>query len=123
MDNCIERTVIIKMHIDHDESSKKRHLIKSLCYINFAILNNFCYKQFPLQNLPTFFLWWKSLTDIGQRTAYVKSVFNRKRNVLCSDNMSLNIKKRLIAGLIWCIALNGFETCTKSKQHNKCWSI
>ena len=42
-------------------------------------------------------------------------MFNNKKQLHCSNNLSLEIKKKLIKSCIWSVALYGSETWTLGK--------
>uniref|UniRef100_A0A8D8R4I6 Craniofacial development protein 2 n=1 Tax=Cacopsylla melanoneura TaxID=428564 RepID=A0A8D8R4I6_9HEMI len=58
-------------------------------------------------------------TDIKQRIALAKIAFNKKKTLLCSNNVSLRIRKQLIKSLIWSVALYGSEAWTVSETDKK----
>ena len=41
---------------------------------------------------------------------------NKKKQLACSNNFSLEIKKILIKSCIWSVTLYGSETCTLGKK-------
>lgn len=47
----------------------------------------------------------KSTTDIKQRVAQAKAAFNKKKMLLCSNNINLEVRKQLVKSLVWSIAL------------------
>jgi hypothetical protein len=46
-------------------------------------------------------------------------MFNNKKHLLCSNNLSLKIKKKLIKSCIWSVALYGSETWTLGKNEER----
>jgi len=52
----------------------------------------------------------KNKEDIIQRIKEAKVMFNNKKQLLCSNNLSLEMKKKRIKSCIWCVALYGPET-------------
>jgi len=44
---------------------------------------------------------------------------NNKKQVLCSNNLSLEIKKKLIKSCIWSVAVYGSETWTPGKNEER----
>ena len=48
-----------------------------------------------------------------------KVMFNNKKQLLCSNNLSLKMKKKLIKSYIWGIALYGSETWTLGKNEER----
>ena len=61
----------------------------------------------------------KSNEDIIQPIKEAKVMFNNKKQLLCSNNLSLEIKKKLIKGCIWGVALYGSETRTLEKNEER----
>ena len=69
--------------------------------------------------------------DIMQRIREAKVMFNNKKQLLCSNNLSLEMKKTLIKSCIWSVALYGSETWTLGKNEERvvnafetwCWRI
>ncbi|KAL1447695.1 hypothetical protein WDU94_012218 [Cyamophila willieti] len=61
----------------------------------------------------------KSTCDIKQRIAMAKIAFNKKKTLLCSNNISINIRKQLIKTLVWSVALYGSEAWTISERDKK----
>jgi hypothetical protein len=51
----------------------------------------------------------KNKEDIIQRTKEDKVIFNNKKQLLCSNNLNFEIKKKLIKSFIWSVALYGSE--------------
>uniref|UniRef100_A0A8D8SQ06 Reverse transcriptase n=1 Tax=Cacopsylla melanoneura TaxID=428564 RepID=A0A8D8SQ06_9HEMI len=47
----------------------------------------------------------KCTGDIKQRIVLAKIAFNKKKTLLCSNNVSLTIRKQLIKSLVWSVAL------------------
>ena len=58
----------------------------------------------------------KNKEEIIQRIKEAKVMFNHKKQLLCSNNLSLEIKKRNIKSCIWSVALYGSETWTLGKM-------
>ncbi|KAI5747141.1 hypothetical protein M8J77_011488 [Diaphorina citri] len=58
----------------------------------------------------------KSTTDVKQRIAQAKVAFLKKKTLLCSNNININIRKQLIKTLVWSVALYGSETWTIGKR-------
>ncbi|KAI5734139.1 hypothetical protein M8J77_003012 [Diaphorina citri] len=54
----------------------------------------------------------KSTTDVKQRIAQAKVAFLKKKTLLCSNNININIRKTLV----WSVALYGSETWTIGKR-------
>ena len=50
------------------------------------------------------------LSVIIQRVKESKVMFDNEKQLLCSNNLSLEIKMKLIRSCIWCVALCGSET-------------
>jgi len=58
-------------------------------------------------------------------------MLNNKKQLLCSNNFSLQMKKKLIKSCIWSVALYGSETRTLEKNEGRiinefetrCWRI
>jgi hypothetical protein len=48
-----------------------------------------------------------------------KVMFNSKKQLLCSNNLSLEIEKKLIKSCIWSVALYGSETGTVGKNEER----
>jgi hypothetical protein len=48
-----------------------------------------------------------------------KIVFNNKKQLLCSNNLSLEIKNKPIKSCIWSVALCGSETWTLEKNEER----
>jgi len=46
-------------------------------------------------------------------------MFDNKKEILCSNNLSLEMKKKLIKSCIWSIALYGSETWTLGKNEER----
>ena len=58
----------------------------------------------------------KNKEDTIRRIKEAEVVFNNKKQILCSNNLSLEIKKKLIKSCIWCVANYGSETWTVGKN-------
>jgi hypothetical protein len=52
----------------------------------------------------------KNKEDILKRIKEVKAMFNNKKQLLCSNNLSLEIEKKHIKSSVWSVALYGSET-------------
>ena len=61
----------------------------------------------------------KNKEDIIQRIKEAKVTFNNKKQLLCSNNLSLEIKKNLTKSCIWCVALYESETWTLQKNEER----
>uniref|UniRef100_A0A8D8TI87 Craniofacial development protein 2 n=1 Tax=Cacopsylla melanoneura TaxID=428564 RepID=A0A8D8TI87_9HEMI len=61
----------------------------------------------------------KCTSDIKQRIALAKIAFNKKKTLLCSNNVSPSIRKQLIKSLVWSVALYGSESWTISERDKK----
>ena len=51
-----------------------------------------------------------------QRIKEAKVMFNNKKELLCSNNFSLEMEKKLIKSCVWSVALYGSETWTAGKN-------
>ena len=58
----------------------------------------------------------KNKENIIQRIKEAKVIFNNKTQIICSNNLSLEMKKKLIKRCIWSVALYGSETWTLRKN-------
>jgi len=58
----------------------------------------------------------KNREDIMQRIREAKVMFNNKKQLLCPNNLSLEMKNTLIESCIWSVALYGSETWTLGKK-------
>jgi hypothetical protein len=61
----------------------------------------------------------KNKEDIIQRTKENKVMFNSKKQLLCSNKLSLEMKKKLIKSCIWSVALYGSETLNLVKNEER----
>lgn len=61
----------------------------------------------------------RSKEDVKQRIREAKSMFNNKKQLLCSNSLKLETKKALIKSCIWSTALYGSETWTIGKNEEK----
>jgi hypothetical protein len=61
----------------------------------------------------------KNKEDIVQQIKEAKVMFNNKKQLLRSNNLSLEIKKDLIKSCIWIVALYGSETWTVGKNEDR----
>ena len=59
---------------------------------------------------------WKNKEDTIQRIEEAKIMFNNKKQLLCSNNLSLEMKKKLIKICIQSVAVYGSETRTLGKK-------
>jgi len=58
----------------------------------------------------------KNKEDIIQLIKKAKVMFSNKKQLLCSNNLSLEMKNKLIKSCIWSVALYGSETWTLGKN-------
>ena len=58
----------------------------------------------------------KNKEDITQQITEAKVMFNNKKQLLCLNNLSLEMKNKLIKSCIWSVALYGQETWTIGKN-------
>ena len=58
----------------------------------------------------------KNKEDTIQRIKEARVTFNKKKQLLCSNSLSLEIKKKLIKSCIWSVVLFGSETWTLGKN-------
>jgi len=68
----------------------------------------------------------KNKEDIIQWIKEAKVMLNNKKQLLCSNNISLEMKKKLTKSCIWNVALYGSETWTPGKngEDYKCiWNM
>ncbi|KAI5720095.1 hypothetical protein M8J77_001812 [Diaphorina citri] len=61
----------------------------------------------------------KSLSDIKQRIGQAKAAFYKKISLFCSNNIDIELRKRLVKSLVWSVALYGSETWTMNKAEKK----
>jgi len=61
----------------------------------------------------------KNKEDIIQRLKEAKVMFNNKKQLLCSNNLSMEMKKKLIKSCIWSVALYGSETWTLEENEER----
>jgi len=61
----------------------------------------------------------KNKEDIMQRIREAKVMFNNKKQLLLSNNLSLEMKRALINSCIWSVALYGSETWTLGKNEER----
>ena len=54
-----------------------------------------------------------------QRKKEAKFMFNNKKQLQCSNNFSLEMKRKLIKSCIWSVALYGSETWTVGKNEER----
>jgi hypothetical protein len=57
----------------------------------------------------------KCTMEIKSRIAQEKTAFVNKRNLLCSKNMNMSMRKRLIKIYVWSVALYGCESWVLNK--------
>jgi len=57
--------------------------------------------------------------DIIQRIKEAKVMFNNKKQLLCSNNVSLEMKKKLIKSCICSVAVYGSETWSVEKSEER----
>ena len=62
---------------------------------------------------------WKRKESITQRIKEAKVLINNKKQLLCSNNHSLEIKKKLISSCICSVTLYGSETGTVGKNEER----
>ena len=53
----------------------------------------------------------------------VKVMFNNKKQLLCSNNLSLEMKKELIKSCIWSVALYGSERWMLGRNEEKAVNV
>ena len=58
----------------------------------------------------------KNKEDLIQRVTEANVLFNNKHQLLCSNNLSFEIKKKLVKRCIWSVAVYGSETETLEKN-------
>jgi len=69
-----------------------------------------------LKQVPKFKYLGSIFTEDGEskedviRVKEAKIIFNNRKQLLCSNNLGLEIKKKLIKSCIWSVALYGSET-------------
>jgi hypothetical protein len=63
----------------------------------------------------------RCVMEIRSRIAQAKSVFMNKKNLLCSNNMSIRVRKRFIKVYVWSVALYGCETWILLMDNNYCF--
>jgi len=61
----------------------------------------------------------KNKEDIIQRIKLAKVMFNNKKRLLCSNNLSLEMKKKPIKSCICIVAIYGSETWTVGKSEKR----
>jgi len=61
----------------------------------------------------------KNKEDIIQRIKEAEVMFNNKKQLLCSNNLSLEMKKKLVKNCIWSVALYGSATWTLGKNEER----
>ena len=61
----------------------------------------------------------KNKKDIMQRIKEAKVLFNNKKQLLRSNNFSLEMKKKLIKSCVWSVALYRSETWTVGKNEDR----
>ena len=87
------------------------------CHWNFSLIWSLDQKQ--LQNVRCFKYLGSMLTDDGRctceiksRIAMAKAAFNKKKKILFTSKLDLNLKKKLVKCYVWSMALFGAETWT-----------
>jgi len=61
----------------------------------------------------------KNKEDIIQRIKEAPVMFNNKKQLLCSNNFSLEMKNKLIKSCIWSVAVYGSEMWTVGKNEER----
>ena len=61
----------------------------------------------------------KNKEDIIRRIKEAKVMFNNKKQLLCLNNLSLEMKKKLIESCIWSVAVCGSETWIIEKNEER----
>ena len=61
----------------------------------------------------------KNKEDITERIKEAKVMFNNEKQLLCSNNLSLEMKKKLIQSCNWGVAVCGSETRTVGKYEER----
>jgi len=61
----------------------------------------------------------KYTMEVKSRITQAKTAFMHKKNLLCSQNISISVKKQLIKVYVWSIALYGFESWVLNKAEQK----
>jgi len=61
----------------------------------------------------------KNKEGIIHRIKEAKVMFNNKKQLLCSNNLSVEMKKKLIKSCTWSVALYGSETWTLGKNEKR----
>ena len=59
---------------------------------------------------------WRSILEIKGRIAMAKDAFNRKKNLLCSTGLNLQLRKRLVKCYVWSVLMYGSEAWTMGKR-------
>ena len=61
----------------------------------------------------------KTKEEIMQRIKEAKVMFNNRKQLLCSNNLSLEMKKKLIRSCIWSVVLYGSEIWTLGNNEER----
>jgi hypothetical protein len=61
----------------------------------------------------------KNKEDVTQRIKEAKVMFNNKKQLMCSNNLNLEMKKELIKIGIWSVALRESETWALGKHEER----
>ena len=93
------------------EKTKVMRISRQLSPITITI------DQKELENVKCFKYLGSVLTEDGRctceiksRIVMVKAAFNKKKNILFTSKLDLNLRKRLVRCYVWSIALYGDET-------------
>jgi len=109
-------------HVSLSRESKRQH--KNTNYT--AIPNNIKMDGEALKQVSKFKYLGSIFTEDGknkedtiQRIKEAKVMFNSKKQILCSKNLSLEMTKKLIKSCIWSVVLYGSETWTVGKNEER----
>lgn len=61
----------------------------------------------------------RCVMEIRSRIAQAKSAFMNKKNLLCSNSMSIRVRKRFIKVYVWSVALYGCKTWILNKAEQR----
>ena len=61
----------------------------------------------------------RCVMEIRSRIAQAKAAFTKKKNLLCSNSMSIRVRKRFIKVYVWSVALYGCETWIINKAEQR----